>query len=77
MVYVHGGGWVCVNREVLMQSVTPFARAGFVVYSIDYPLAPENKPVNAIVVTVQGMRPLALLSPPPTPTHMDSLTWIH
>ena len=43
MIYAHGGGWVCVNRELLMQSITPFVRAGYTVYVIDYPLAPENK----------------------------------
>ena len=28
LIYAHGGGWVCVNRELLMQSITPFIRAG-------------------------------------------------
>ena len=35
LVYVHGGGWVAVNRELLMQSVTPFVRSGFTVYAIE------------------------------------------
>ena len=43
LIYAHGGGWVCVNRELLMQSITPFVRAGYTVYIIDYPMAPENK----------------------------------
>ena len=43
LIFVHGGGWVAVNREVMGQSITPFVRAGFTVYSIDYPLAPECK----------------------------------
>jgi acetyl esterase/lipase len=43
MIYAHGGGWVCVNRELLMQSITPFVRAGFTIYVIDYPLAPQSK----------------------------------
>jgi acetyl esterase/lipase len=43
LIFVHGGGWVAVNREVMSQSVTPFVRAGYTVYSIDYPLAPENR----------------------------------
>ena len=43
LIFVHGGGWVAVNREVMSQSVTPFVRAGFTVYSIDYPLAPEDR----------------------------------
>eukprot|EP00943_MAST-04B_sp_MAST-4B-sp1_P004852 g4852.t1 len=51
MIYAHGGGWVCVNRELLMQSITPFIRAGYTVYIIDYPLAPENKfPIPLISV---------------------------
>ena len=43
LIYAHGGGWFCVNRELLMQSITPFVRAGYTVYIIDYPMAPENK----------------------------------
>ena len=43
LIFVHGGGWVAVNREVMSQSLTPFVRAGFTVYSIDYPLAPEDR----------------------------------
>ena len=51
VLYVHGGGFVCVHRGVMNHSVTPLVRAGFTVYSIDYPLSPEHKyPVPVISI---------------------------
>lgn len=51
ILYVHGGGFVAVHRGVLHHSITPLVRAGFTVYSIDYPLAPEFKfPVPIVSV---------------------------
>jgi acetyl esterase/lipase len=43
VLYVHGGGFVCVHRGVMNHSVTPLVRAGFRVFSMDYPLAPDYK----------------------------------
>jgi len=59
MVYIHGGGFVFANSTVLLNSVTCFARQGFTVYSIDYPLAPENKfpiPQLAVLQALHWMR---------------------
>jgi acetyl esterase/lipase len=40
VVYLHGGGFVACNSEVLIHSLpTPMARSGFRVFSIDYALA--------------------------------------
>lgn len=51
VLYVHGGGFVCVHRGVMNHSVTPLVRAGFTVYSVDYPLSPEFKyPIPVISV---------------------------
>ena len=51
ILYVHGGGFVCVHRGVMNHSVTPLVRAGFTVYSMDYPLAPEHKyPVPVVSI---------------------------
>ena len=55
LIYAHGGGWVCVNRELLMQSITPFIRAGYTVYIIDYPLAPENKFPMPLISTLRAI----------------------
>lgn len=43
ILYVHGGGFVCVHRGVMNHSITPLVRAGFRVFSMDYPLAPDYK----------------------------------
>ena len=51
ILYVHGGGFVAVHRGVLHHSMTPLVRAGFTVFSMDYPLAPEFKyPVPIVSV---------------------------
>jgi acetyl esterase/lipase len=52
IVYIHGGGFVSVHRGVMNHSVTPLVRAGYTVYSIDYPLAPKYQfpiPVLSII----------------------------
>lgn len=54
LMFIHGGGWVAVNREVMGQSITPFVRAGFTVYSIDYPLAPESKYPGPLVSVLRA-----------------------
>ena len=55
ILYVHGGGFVSVHRGVLNHSMTPLARAGFTVYSIDYPLAPDHKYPNAIISVLKSL----------------------
>lgn len=51
ILYVHGGGFVSVHRGVVNHSITPFVRAGFTVFSMDYPLAPNFKfPVPIVSV---------------------------
>ena len=51
ILYVHGGGFVSVHRAVVNHSITPFVRAGFTVFSMDYPLAPNFKfPVPIVSV---------------------------
>merc|ERR1719336_3434108 len=36
IVYLHGGGWVACNAEVLLHSMTPLCRQGFTVYCPNY-----------------------------------------
>ena len=55
ILYVHGGGFVSVHRAVLNHSMTPLVRAGFTVFSIDYPLAPEFKHPTAIVSVLKAL----------------------
>eukprot|EP00466_Bigelowiella_natans_P005638 jgi/Bigna1/138733/aug1.46_g13441 len=55
VLYAHGGGWVSCNSEVLLHSVTPLAREGFVVYSIDYPLSPEATYPRAVFSVLKAL----------------------
>lgn len=41
ILYVHGGGFVAANCIVLMPSVTPWVRAGYTVWCMNYPLSPN------------------------------------
>jgi len=40
--FVHGGGFVQMSKDTHWQFARAFARRGFVVVTIDYPLAPEH-----------------------------------
>ena len=56
VLYAHGGGFVAVSSRLLIPSVTPLARAGCVVFSMDYPLAPEHPWPAATLSTLRAMR---------------------
>ena len=61
IVYLHGGGFVACNSEVLLHSLPcPLARAGFAVYSLDYPLAPENAFPAAPLSTIRALKHIKL-----------------
>ena len=55
VLYAHGGGFVAVKSAHLRHSITPLVRCGFDVYSIDYPLAPEDPFPAALVSTVRAL----------------------
>ncbi|GBG34597.1 Neutral cholesterol ester hydrolase 1 [Hondaea fermentalgiana] len=55
VLYAHGGGWIAANSACLMHSVTPLARAGYDVYSIDYPLAPRHRFPAPLVSTLRAL----------------------
>jgi acetyl esterase len=42
LVYLHGGGWVCGSPRTHRKLGCRFAEAGFLVFSVDYRLAPEH-----------------------------------
>lgn len=42
LMYVHGGGFRILSKETHWLMALVFARAGYVVFSIDYRLAPKN-----------------------------------
>lgn len=41
LVYLHGGGWVCGSPKTHRKLAHRFAEAGYLVFNIDYRLAPE------------------------------------
>jgi acetyl esterase/lipase len=55
ILYAHGGGFVSVHRAVLSHSMTPLVRAGFTVFSIDYPLSPEFRYPTAIISVLKAL----------------------
>jgi acetyl esterase/lipase len=55
VLYVHGGGWIAANSTVLLHSVAPLARAGFPVYSINYPLAPKQRFPDPLVAVIRSL----------------------
>jgi acetyl esterase len=42
LVYLHGGGWVCGSPRTHRKLAHRFAEAGYLVFSVDYRLAPEH-----------------------------------
>lgn len=56
VLYVHGGGFVAANPCVLMQSVTPFVRAGLTVFAIEYPKAPNHRFPAPVLSTLKAMK---------------------
>eukprot|EP00055_Hartaetosiga_balthica_P009067 m.35257 g.35257 ORF g.35257 m.35257 type:complete len:427 (+) comp6594_c0_seq2:233-1513(+) len=55
IIYFHGGGFVFASSSVLFHSITCFVRAGFTVFSCDYPLAPEDRFPAAIVSSLRAL----------------------
>jgi|ETNmetMinimDraft_1059919.scaffolds.fasta_scaffold00124_24 acetyl esterase/lipase len=42
IVFVHGGGFIAGSKELYTRYLTPFAEAGYPVFNVEYPLAPEH-----------------------------------
>ena len=42
LVYLHGGGWVCGSPKTHRKLGYRFAEAGYLVFNVDYRLAPEH-----------------------------------
>jgi acetyl esterase/lipase len=55
LLFIHGGGWVAVDSSYQLHQVTPLARAGFEVFSINYPHAPEDPFPAAILSTLRSL----------------------
>jgi acetyl esterase/lipase len=55
LLFIHGGGWVAVDSSYQLHQVVPLARAGFKVYSINYPHAPEDPFPAAVLSTLRSL----------------------
>jgi len=55
VVYLHGGGHICVGSELLLHSMTPIARAGLTVYCVEYPLSPEEPYPSAVLSVILAL----------------------
>ena len=42
LVYLHGGGWICGSPTTHNKLAHRFAEAGYLVFNVDYRLAPES-----------------------------------
>lgn len=42
VLYIHGGGWILGKKESYTRYLSFLAEAGYPVFNIEYPLAPEN-----------------------------------
>ena len=68
VIYAHGGAHMCVRRSILHHSMTPLARCGLTVYSVEYPLSPEAKyPVAVRGILFSRYTPSYLLHHARTP----------
>jgi len=56
VLYAHGGGFVAVQSAHLRHSMSPLVRLGFDVFSIDYPLAPEDPFPAPVVATLRALK---------------------
>ena len=55
VIYAHGGAHMCVRRGILHHSMTPLARCGLTVYSVEYPLSPEAKYPTAVLAILHAI----------------------
>ncbi|MBW2361948.1 MAG: alpha/beta hydrolase [Deltaproteobacteria bacterium] len=42
IVYIHGGGWIAGRKESYTRYLSFFANAGYPIFNVEYPLAPEH-----------------------------------
>jgi acetyl esterase len=42
IIYLHGGGWIAGKKESYTRYLSFLAEAGYPIFNVEYPLAPEN-----------------------------------
>jgi len=56
ILFCHGGGHIAANSVLLMPSVTPWVRAGYTVWCMNYPLSPSSVFPEAVISVLRCMR---------------------
>jgi acetyl esterase len=63
LVYLHGGGWICGSPATHRKLAHRFAEAGYLVFNVDYRLAPEHPFPTPLEDCVQAIRWAARTAP--------------
>ena len=69
LVYLHGGGWICGSPTTHRKLAHRFAEAGYLVFNVDYRLAPEHPfptPLDDCIEAIRRGWPWAATRPAPT-----------
>jgi acetyl esterase len=63
LVYLHGGGWICGSPTTHQKLAHRFAEAGYLVFNVDYRLAPEHPFPTPFEDCVESIRWAARVAP--------------
>ncbi|MBW2371516.1 MAG: alpha/beta hydrolase [Deltaproteobacteria bacterium] len=63
LVYLHGGGWVCGSPSTHRKLAHRFAEAGYLVFNVDYRLAPEHPFPTPLDDCIEAIRWAARTAP--------------
>jgi acetyl esterase len=56
LVYLHGGGWICGSPTTHRKLAHRFAEAGYLVFNVDYRMAPEHPFPTPVEDCVEAVR---------------------
>lgn len=56
IVFIHGGGWIIGKKELYARELFRFAEAGYPVFNLEYPVAPENPHPGILLSLLNALR---------------------
>ncbi|HNP71969.1 MAG TPA: alpha/beta hydrolase [Kouleothrix sp.] len=59
IVFIHGGAWVCGQKEQYYSPLAAFVQAGFRIFNVEYPRAPEDphpQPLRSLLGALAWIR---------------------
>mgnify|MGYP001828980295 FL=1 len=56
LVFIHGGGWIIMKKELYTRALIEFAEAGYPVFNLEYPLAPEHPHPGMLLSLLEALR---------------------